>query len=286
VEVPKKLNKVVGSVKQAATAKSIISAASVGMLIPLAKLIYWVFDTAYLGGFGVSPDIYSRPIFSSGFVSTWLVVESLGIMIVGWSILAFVLFIILTAVNVKPNRDFLTNEEEDNKRGAIVSEDFSLKEKIFNFFDRILESVSHSLDWPVIIWSSGLSIFLLLAFAMIWASEKGNKLANEQRDLYLNNGICADKFNSSNSGCFKITGIKGKDHFIIANSKTHLIYLSRESGCNDDSSQICKSGIKLNILEKAPGSQYSVVRDFVPFDDNEASLSAVKVSENNKRNSD
>ena len=188
-------------------------------------------------------------------------------MIVGWSILAFVFFVILTSTNIVPSRKVVINENMDENGMDAISDKQSFRDRVFDFVDRILDAASRSSEWPARIWVAGLSVVLFLSITTIWASVKGNELAKAQRDLYLNKGFCADKFNSSNVGCFTIHGVEGSGHFIIANLKDHLIYLSRECFCEKG----CDPRIRLNILEKTPSIQYSIIRDFVPLEKNESS---------------
>ncbi|GAA3925157.1 hypothetical protein [Litoribacillus peritrichatus] len=251
--------RLINQVKQAITAKAIISAASIGMFIPFVKLVYWVFDTSYLGGFGVSPDIFSRPVFSSGFVSSWLVVKSMGIVVATWSIVALIFFIILTTVNIGPGEEQIP--DQSHSQGADKQKDGIAKTKLSKFLVRLVDAIERSFDWPMYTWVGGLAVFFLLAFSTIWASNKGNELAEQQRDLYLESGFCADKFNSSNVGCFRIQGVDGQGHFIIANSQTHIIYLSRNSKEN------CQPEIILNILERDSKAQYSINRQFIQQND-------------------
>ena len=251
--------KVVTEAKRAITAKALISTVSIGMLIPFAKLVYWIFDSSYLGGFGINPDIYSRPIFASGFVSTWLVVESLGFIFFAWSFLAVVFFVILTSANISPRRYETKDQDHIQNTEKVLSDQSTLKEHFYDFLERISDAVSRSIEWPLIIWGAGFSFFLFFMLSMLWASNKGSELAISQRDLYLKHGFCADKFNSSNLGCFAIHGVEGENHFIIANSKTHLIYLSREGSPQNNET----SGIELTIMEKKTDTQYSITRNFI-----------------------
>ncbi len=271
MDIPNTVDKVVTGIKRTITAKAIISTASLGLLIPFVKLVYWVFDTAYLGGFGVSPDIYNRPVFSSGFVSIWLIAKSIGIILTGWTLLAFIFFIILTKVNIAPAKYHIKKEEKkessDNENSGTDSKELSLadklKDRFLDLFIRIIDSISKSIEWPSAIWGAGVLLVIFLSFSIAWASKTGQDLAEDQRNAYLESGFCLDKFNSNNIGCFKIDTVEGENYFIIANPKTHLIYLSRECKLFKKGSKICEPSIKLNILEKSLNEQYSITRDFV-----------------------
>lgn len=251
------MQRIIDQVKKMVTAKAIISAASLGLFIPFARLVYWVFDTSYLGGFGVSPDVYSRPIFSSGFVSIWLLVESMTPIFFGWSSFAIVLFVVLFSVNF----DVLKKYENRHNYYGILSSDSKGDElkKRFSY------AFSKSSGWPFYIWVSGVSLFLFLVLAISLASSRGRDLAQKQLNYYVDTGKCADKFNSTNVGCFRVEGVEGAGHFVIANPKTHLLYLSRQSA-DQDLSEFCESKceITLHILEKEPGKQYSIDRVYMP----------------------
>ena len=88
--------------KKYITAKVLVAALTVGLALPFIKVLYWTFDTAYLSGFGISPEIYSRPIFSSGFVSVWLFAFSMTPLMLLWMLICLIVFIVLTAMNVRP----------------------------------------------------------------------------------------------------------------------------------------------------------------------------------------
>ena len=172
-------------------------------------------------------------------------------MIVGWSILAIVFCVILTVANIDPNRKVSNNA-------------------FFQSCESLLKiiAVFQLYEWPLKIWAAGLFLVIFLVLAAGWISDEGNELAAEQRDSYLKGGFCADKFNSSNVGCFTIHGVEGSGHFIIATTKTNLIYLSRECACSEG----CKPRIKLNILEKTPSTEYSIVRDYIYRESKEISF--------------
>lgn len=239
--------------KRMITAKAIISAASLGLFIPFAKLVYWVFDTSYLGGFGISPDVYSRPVFSSGFVSSWLVVEAMMPMLGLWTLIAVVLFFVLF------NANYSALEKPENRE--LIYRIYSSDKRWVRMRKRFSYALSKSVGWPYFIWISGfiLLFFLLVIFAK--ASERGTELAEGQLNIYAESGLCVDKFSSKNKGCFQIYGIQGEGHFVIANPASHLIFLSRTcSGVIDPETKECGGEYvtTLHIHEKEPGNQYSI----------------------------
>lgn len=59
------------------TIKIVFLSLSLFFSIPLITAMYWSFDSSYLAAFGVGPEIFNRPIFSSKLINTWLVVVML-----------------------------------------------------------------------------------------------------------------------------------------------------------------------------------------------------------------
>ncbi len=259
MDFKKSVNDVVISVGRAFTAKTVISVIFIGLFVPYSKLVYWLFDTAYLGGFGVNPDVFNRPVFSSDFVSVWLVAESMPVILAGWSMLALVALLVLTMANYEKGR-----RGEGGNEGVSNTNHSTSEPQLNGRPSRIFESLSKSIDWPAFIWVSGLLIIMFLALTVIWSVSKGEELSEIQRDWYLNEGVCLDKFSSGNVGCFTVSGVPGNNHFVIYNSDTDLIYMSRKDCIDIDSKEECKASISLNIVEKSSKTQYSVIRDYVP----------------------
>lgn len=251
------MKRIIDEAKRMITAKAIISAVSLGLFVPFAKLVYWLFDTAYLGGFGISPDVYSRPIFSSGFVSVWLVAQAMAPILTGWLCFAFALFIILFSIN------FGALDKPEN-----IEVDFRIYKKDtwqVRFVKRFGYAIYKSYAWPFSILVCGLSLILFLLSVVVWASKEGDKLSETQVKAYASNGECKDKFNSSLYGCFTIEGIDGKGLFVIANPKTHLLFLSRS--CLNGAAEVggdCTGEYQtaLHIHEKVPERQYSINREY------------------------
>lgn len=254
---------IIDEAKRMITAKAIISAASIGLFIPFAKLLYWVFDTSYLGGFGISPDVYNRPIFSSGFVSSWLVAEAMAPALVIWTGFAIVLFAVLFNINFE--------NSEKPKICELDLNNYRSESRWIKLKRRGIYAFSKSFGWPYFIWASGFVLIIFLLAILVWASRKGAQLAEVQLNVYVAEGLCVDKFNSKNKGCFRVTGIDGNNHFVIANPATHLIYLSRKRKNPMDSDESADSAGRengyvttLHIHQKEPDKQYSVQRDYQP----------------------
>src|SRR5690606_36847719 len=63
--------------------------------VPVIGMLYWIFDTSYLAEFGIGPELYSRPIFSSSLINAWLFASVIGPSIWIWTTLSGILFCFL-----------------------------------------------------------------------------------------------------------------------------------------------------------------------------------------------
>jgi hypothetical protein len=251
------MKKIIIEAKKMITAKAIISAASLGMFLPFIKLVYWVFDTAYLSGFGINPEIYSRPIFSSSFIGVWLFAESLYPMMIGWIFFSLIIFLVLFNMNLS-----LLGRPLRAEQGIDILESDT---KWIRFKKIFPTAFSKSVNWPIAILLIGIYLIIFITGAASYSSKKGRSLAEIQMEHYNANGECWDKFNSKNNGCFRVSGISGAGHFVIANLETHLLYLSREVVNGNGAGESNKKFItKLHIHEKSPKEKYSISRDYKP----------------------
>ena len=252
------MKKIIHEAKKMITAKALISAVSLGLFLPFIKLIYWVFDTSYLSGFGINPDVYSRPVFSSGFISFWLFAKSLLPIWIGWIFFSFVIFFTLLNINLGISEKPEKTAQDLNLLDS-DSEWIRLK-KVFPY------ALSKSVKWPFSMFVIGGLFILFITGAIVSASEKGLSLADVQMERYDATGECWDKFNSGNSGCFHVSGIDGADLFVIANLQDHLLYLSREAVDDKKPTVPNKEFItKLHIHEKSTNEQYTISRDYKPI---------------------
>jgi hypothetical protein len=80
--------------------------------IPVVGMLYWIFDTTYLAAFGVGPEFYSRPIFSSSLINIWLFVSAIKPGIWIWMALSVLIFLLL----------FVTYYNSDKKKESSKSE--------------------------------------------------------------------------------------------------------------------------------------------------------------------
>jgi hypothetical protein len=251
------MKKIILEAKKMITAKAIISAASLGLLLPFFKLIYWVFDTSYLSGFGVSPDVYSRPVFSSGFVSVWLIVKSLVPIFYGWISFSIILFFALMSMNLS-----VLERPQTVASSPEILEDDSFLEWLKKAFP---VAYSKSISWPLSLVVIGTLVILFIINTLTMSSRKASSLSDEQMKQYNDTGQCHDKFNSDNIGCFNIPVINGRGLFVIANTQTHLLYLSREaSDASKPNASKGKFTTKLHIHEKKSDDQYSITREYIP----------------------
>ncbi|WP_041523762.1 hypothetical protein [Gilvimarinus agarilyticus] len=266
------MKRILDEAKKMITAKALLSASALGLFIPFIRLVYWIFDTAYLSGFGISPDVYSRPIFSSGFVSAWLVVEAIVPMMIVWTVFSAALFLLLLNINLGA----LGQSENRYSAYKIYSGDT----RWTRARKRLLYALPKSFNWPYYTWTFGIVLIVFMLGVCTWATKKGVDLANAQLKAYAQKGHCIDKFTSNNKGCFRISGVAGVEHFLIANSETHLLYLSRE-GQSGRAEKPCGLECKttLNIFEKKRDAQYSIYRTYVPMSDRELSETESKANE-------
>jgi hypothetical protein len=248
------MKNIITEAKKMITAKALISAASLGLLLPFIKLVYWVFDTSYLSGFGISPDIYSRPIFSSGFVSVWLFINALVPMVIGWALFSAVVFVVLFNINFGAARHSAPVEQ-----GIDTSQSNG---RYTRFISSFSYAYSKSVSWPLAMFLIGAVFILFITKVFIYSSEKGASLAEKQLKGFSAKGECRDTFDSNNTGCFHISTLNGTDHFVIANHQTYILYLSRNEADEKDSNN--KIITRLHVHEKEPGKQYSITRDYKP----------------------
>ena len=249
------MRKIFNNIKKTIIIKTLISIISLGLFIPFIELIYWTFDTAYLSGFGISPDIYSRPIFSSGFINTWLFAESIQSIFIGWSLLLFIIFLMLFSINFSNLNKSQVNDPETIK--------FKKEGNIFRILEQLINVFAKSIAWPFYILICGIFIIMFTMYSIIWAHNKGLALAEGQLNNYVTEGKCLDKFNSKSFGCFDVKDIEDKDIFVITNTQKHILYLNRK---NINASKLEKNDqyeIKIHIHEKEPGKEYSINRKYV-----------------------
>jgi hypothetical protein len=249
--------------------KLFLSIFSISALLPLLQAQYWTFETAYFGYFGISPEIFSRPIFSSGFISVWLFADSILPVFWVWTFLMGAVFFVLFVINfqiIEPKKSEVIDDRQiDCNDDEVNLEDSTIKKKILAFITKLADSWLKSINLPIMLWGSGLILFFTVLLLFIWTSNHGAELAKKQMDSYIQDDFkCIDGFNSNNIGCFTIEGIDGEDHLVITNSKTHLIFLSREIHTEIDENMATRKSveIKLHVFEKTTDEVFKITRDY------------------------
>lgn len=238
-----------------------------GAVVPLCKALYWTFETSYFGYFGVSPEVFSRPLFSSGFISVWLFVTSMYPILIVWSGVMAISFFFLVSFNYEVPR-FQSGEDPMKKnREVTISTTDNADQKITAWIkvkavlSNLVDAIERSIAIPFVFWISGLFALLAVMFAFLWADNKGRELAKSLVDGYIFNQECKDGFNNRIVGCFEISGIEGNNHFVITNGKTHLIYLSQvESSLHSENDSYDPKFPKINIIEKSPDETFKIRR--------------------------
>lgn len=263
------MDKFISEIKNIITIKTLVSIVSVGAIVPLCKALYWTFETSYFGYFGVSPEVFSRPLFSSGFISVWLFVTSMSPILIVWTGVMVVSFLFLVSFNYEePKFQFVENENKErteilanitnNKIGKIT-----WRLRIKAVLSNLGETIGKSIAIPFILWVSGIFSLIAVMFLFLWADKKGRELAKSLVDGYVSKQECNDGFNDRVIGCFEISGIDGNNHFVITNSKTHLIYLSQETPLRTSYNKPEEPEFpKVNIIEKSPDETFKLKRTY------------------------
>jgi hypothetical protein len=197
--------------------KVALSILGLAVSIPLISLWYWAFDSAYLAAFGIGPEIFSRPVFSSKLMLTWFVLGAIkpGVWIVG--IVATALAVVLFGVQYRARRLVSSSTQAASAQIEVVD----------NQSLRMIDIVDRSITPAVYLLLTPLFILLLLLCGMVFMSNKAGKLASDQVDAYLKDGICPDTFNNKMNGCYSISDEPDNNYFIIVNEEKLVIYLSR-----------------------------------------------------------
>ena len=256
-------------------------------LVPIGafiKGIYWIFDKGYLSGLGISPEIFSRPVLESDFIIAWLSAEM--VMPIVWGVLAIAacLFVFLYGKpSSSKSADLLlgpASEEQGGEEAEPLVADFNIsckgqaKQKEFGRSSRLMDWVQEVVDKtvkamiiPFTFVSISILLILIYAVSVVVLHGKAHKVGASQIKQYLSKESrqCTDAFNNNYLGCFHIEGVQGTGHLLILNDDTHLIYFScsNMSDKSDAMTAPClEKNLSLKILEKEPGKQYSITRDY------------------------
>ncbi len=182
--------------------------------MPILSLLYWAFDSSYLAAFGVGPELYTRPLFSSSFINIWLCVAALKPGLWLWLALAILLFFILFMSAYEWHK---SDAQHDN---CIVAEEQSVLDKIYSASGKAFTPA-------VVFYFSGMLAILAIAWITKFLADNAAELAQKQIQTYRATGECKDAFNNSHSGCYTISNEDGDDHLLILNSKETLVFITR-----------------------------------------------------------
>ncbi|MEW8200747.1 MAG: hypothetical protein AB2697_14565 [Candidatus Thiodiazotropha endolucinida] len=255
--------------KQLSTVKLLVTGITIGGIF-LLHTSYWVFETAYFGYFGVSPEIFNRPVFSSGFISVWLFAYSIKPILIIWLVIFVINVIVLTGYQFQ-NLQFMEQQvlgrnqsspDENNKNNSVNSQNRKLLSN--NYFTNFYTALFKSLDIPVLVFGVGLFVLMVVVIFLVYVDDSGRELAKNQLSKYQKHE-CIDGFNNNNTGCYSIDGFEGNDHLILTNNKTHLIYISRiKTAVISEKETDDLTNIKLNIIEKADNEVFKIEREYLP----------------------
>ncbi|MBT2988229.1 MAG: hypothetical protein KME65_04640 [Candidatus Thiodiazotropha sp. (ex Ctena orbiculata)] len=255
--------------KQLSTVKLLVTVITIGSLF-LLQTSYWAFETAYFGYFGVSPEIFNRPVFSSGFISVWFFAYSIKPILIIWLVIFVINVIVLTGyqfqnLQFKEQQVLDRNEpspDEKNEKDCDNSQNRKLLSN--NYFTNLYTALFKSLDIPIAIFGVGLFVLMVVVSFLVYVDDSGRELAKKQFSKYQKHE-CIDVFNNNNTGCYSIDGFEGKDHLILTNNKSHLIYLSRNNtAVTSEKETDDLPNIKLNIIEKADDEVFKIKREYLP----------------------
>jgi hypothetical protein len=242
----------VDTIKNAAgrylTLKIVFLTLSLFFSIPLITAMYWSFDSSYLAAFGVGPELFNRPIFSSKLINTWLVVVLYkpGF----WLIVALAVFLLIVLSFIFYHQAKSKSEKPvllEPKPEAEPEVERHAVTEVFVAADKALIS-SLAFLW--------VGLFLLLAplLLIIYLSSQATILADKQINAYIEKGECIDTFNGSHIGCYAIPKESCKDNLIIFNDNRKLIYLSVDNAFQSDGKTI-KKIFHLNLTDKVTGEK-------------------------------
>jgi hypothetical protein len=215
--------------------------------VPVIGMLYWIFDTSYLAEFGIGPELYSRPIFSSSLINAWLFVSTIGPSIWIWMALSGILFSFLV----------IAFYEADHKKEQIKPEENSdIDKKSWTYKIESVFNLIVKAGIPAIVFLFfGLFIIASTAIAVSFLSNESSKLASKQIKAYVNESTCKDAFNDYHLGCYSIPGEIGDDHLMILNGKDVIIYMSRKK-------LNCETEETFTITIKNKVTQEKIVRLF------------------------
>ncbi|HBF08279.1 MAG: hypothetical protein CMD81_05950 [Gammaproteobacteria bacterium] len=212
---------------------------------PCLKIIYWSFESAFLGEFGISQEIYSRPLFSSTYQIAWLSVYAIWPATFLWLIISLVIPLVIIFFRY-PN----FKQKEDLK---LLSKEEYIKSRMLGKITDISNYFFETAIIPFLVFTLGALLFIGVGHIFGYAQKKGSALAHELLDAYVSQGICLDKITSSQFNCYTITGVD-ENVYLIDNSDTHLVFLRK--------SETEEKAVELRIIEKEKDKSYEIIRSY------------------------
>lgn len=217
--------------------------------LPLTGLMYWFFDSHYLGAFGVGPELFSRPLFSSRLINLWLtsILMKPGIQI--WAALCAILFLAL-----------LVNFYSIRKKGAPPKE--PVDKTPSNWLLKFIFVLEKAYTPSAALLITGLTLLLALTAALQYISNKAKELANTQIESFVKDGECKDTFNKDHSGCYSISNELGDENLLILNNADTVIFITKKPVMQTNASDTNRAEPLFNIVIKNKLTQEKIVREF------------------------
>lgn len=242
------LKRILISLRNAAVTKLAVLLVSAVASIPIASLFYWSFDSSYLSTFGVGPEFYSRPVFSSDLIKTWVFVYTLKPAIFIICSTSAVILIVLLYLSYRSAEDNAVTPPEETSNFLI-------------FINKFEKAGSVALSFLL----TGLILILFFSRGFLYFVKEGAKLAQEQIDIYIKDGYCFDSFSVKNIGCYSIPSEQGNTQLLILNNEKHLIYMTRELDSSSlDANAEAKPIYKIQVVVKHKATNEKIIRQYIP----------------------
>lgn len=234
-------DKILGIVKNYSSINLFTLAVSLLLTTPIMSLVYWVFDASYLASFGIGPEIYSRPAFSSDFINFWVYALSFQPVWWGWSFLSIVIFVVLMFANYIPNNSCHNENKEESKKKS-------------RWYDPLSKAISKAYLPSVTFFISGLIALMLISVATLKTIDKGRELAKEQINSFIEDGNCIDSFDNRIVGCYRISDEASDDDIlVIVNDEKTLAYMKKKM----DTAANTSSEVSVVLKDKKSGQTIS-----------------------------
>lgn len=180
------------------------------LIVVLAIVFYWVYDSAFLAAYGIGPEMNVRGVFESKLVSTWLGVHALE------PLVCLLLLILLICIVLAAVHECLQKQKQGSASWAMLIRRSVGRPRPTNPYERA-------------IWAVFLALLFLLCVAVGIAFLSGNAREQVQRqvDRFLEEGECTDLFSSASIGCYSVSGEAGDEHLLIFKGDNALVYMTK-----------------------------------------------------------